>query len=98
MRGLTKGAKYCNQCSACAREDRPNQGEASERFFEDEGSESSVENEARLVLRRSVGDLELSQKRIEHTACKVERTGSGSVVIWIVLPQTLDRMKMPIPN
>jgi len=33
-----------------------------------------------------------------HTACKVDRTGRGSVVIWMVLPTRFDRMNMPIPS
>ena len=31
-------------------------------------------------------------------ACKVERTGKGRVVIWIVLPTKLDMINMPIPS
>ena len=36
--------------------------------------------------------------RVVHTACSVERTGSGSVVIWMLLPTRLDTMNMSMPS
>ena len=35
---------------------------------------------------------------VVHTACSVERTGSGSVVIWMLLPTRLDTMNMSMPS
>ena len=63
-------------------------------------------------LRMSVAQMELKTKPdyqnfnkhptiyklIEHTACRVDRTGSGSVVIWMVLPTTLETTNMSMPN
>lgn len=33
-----------------------------------------------------------------HTACRVDRTGSGRVVIWIVLPTRFAIMNMSMPS
>ena len=35
---------------------------------------------------------------MNHTACSVDKTGRGSVVIWIVLPAIFETMNMSIPS
>ena len=36
--------------------------------------------------------------KIKRTACNVDKTGSGRVVIWIVLPTRLATMNMSMPS
>lgn len=45
--------------------------------------------------RISVAHIELNTR---PEACSVERTGSGSVVIWMVLPTRLEKMNMAMPS
>ncbi len=48
MRRLADGSKYRDQCSAGARQDCADEGEASERLLEKKGRKSGVEDEAGL--------------------------------------------------
>jgi len=47
------------------------------------------------------GSLRINDAHIElktrPAACKVERTGSGSVEIWILLPRRFATMNIPMP-
>lgn len=46
----------------------------------------------------SATDLRRGMEGETLTAWSVERTGSGSVVIWMVLPTILEITNMPIPT
>ena len=39
-----------------------------------------------------------TEKTPDHTACSVDKTGRGRVVIWIVLPAMFEIMNMSIPS
>lgn len=55
-----------------------------------------MELKTRPDLIRSTPDR--SQYYGLHTACRVESTGKGNVVIWIVLPTRFAMMNMSMPS
>jgi hypothetical protein len=58
--------------------------------------------EAHIVLKTSPDYSTSAKKQLgalgAHTACKVDRTGSGSVVIWMVLPTRFATTNMAMPS
>lgn len=54
MRWLSNGSKDRDQCCTGARQDRPNEGEASKALMEEKGCESGIEHEAGLEISATV--------------------------------------------
>ena len=95
MGGLADSAEDCNEDGATEDKDGATQRPSGEGLAKDDGSTYRIEHQSRLV-NVSYGHL-LSEAAF-LTACRVDKTGNGRVVICTVLPARLLTMNISIPS